>query len=160
MAFSLVGMNLVDKIIGEGGHPIGEWEDRNINQVLDSIGGLTGTTYKNIKKFIRIEPIINSFCIFNCSAALTIVLTMLADGDFERSDITSAGYAGLFALVSIAGSWTMYNVYKGVCEDIKTKGFTHQIMKSKVKRGYAKIYAEENDRLPEYQHALEQIQSK
>ncbi len=114
--------------------------------------------FKSIKKYVQFNPI-NTVTYTICSTTTSITLVdILSEGKIDTVNIAALSLTGLAAIGATASSIYRKMAYDATCRLIKKYGFFREILQDKRSRKLVKIFAEEHNRIDEYQHALEQYQ--
>ena len=114
--------------------------------------------FKTLKKCVQLNPI-NTATYTICGTSTGINLAdILTDGKIDSGNIVALGLAGLAAGIATVSFVYQKRAYDNTCQLIEEYGFTPEILQRRRTRKLAKIFADEHNRVDEYQHALEQYQ--
>jgi hypothetical protein len=114
--------------------------------------------FQALKKYVQLNPINTAtYTICGTSTGITLV-DILSDGKIDSGNIVALGLAGLAVIGATVSSMYQKRVYDNTCQLIEEYGFTPEILQNKRTKKLAKIFAEEHDRVDEYQAALKQYQ--
>ena len=98
-----------------------------------------------------------TYTICGTSTGITLV-DILSDGKIDSGNIVALSLAGLAAIGVTASSMYQKRAYDNTSQLIEEYGFTPEILQNRRTRKLAKIFADERNRVNEYQYALEQYQ--
>ena len=115
--------------------------------------------FEALKKYAKLHPLSTiAYTVGGTVAGTNLVDIILSHGEVDTHNLVLLGITGLNVIGAKIASKYEERAYNLTCQHIEEHGFTPGLFEYEATRRLAEFFADENNRVDEYQNALKEYQ--